>query len=183
MSNKILVIVGIILLSSALIFGHLTGQTKAFAQQGCGGCCAVTSAPTDQVQCNVDCSGMQCQMCKCCTGGPAKEAFNKYMADTAGLRKELADARTELDAAMRKRPIDRASVVSTVDRVNALQGKLNRQTAEFMVDTCGSMSPDECCKMCRPSACIMMLADECPMKVMACKGMKGCCGMPGGNSK
>lgn len=175
MRNKYYVLAGIVLLATALFFGYVTSQTPAVA----GDQMAAVHAADGKDGCSMckPCAGrMDCGNCKCFAEGAAREVYDAYVRDTAGLRQQLADARNELNAALLARPVNEAAVAALVGRVNDLQGELYARTINMWVAVHKDLPAGqacvegcECCQgNCKPAICAMMLSDQCPMKLMGC---------------
>ncbi|MBI2842817.1 MAG: periplasmic heavy metal sensor [Armatimonadetes bacterium] len=137
-------------------------------------------------------AAMPGQTCMAAMDGPAKAKHEAYMKDTAGVRKDLADARAALGDELSKEQVDRATVNRLVTSVNDLQGRLYSKTVDFYLSVRGSMPADKMCRA-NPVSCTMMMSDQCPMMGHGAggmapmgsggtempAGMAGCCSMGG----
>jgi len=156
--NGLVILAGIVILVGALMLSWAGAQQPAET----GGCCKMNAAPAAM---DSKCPIMQ---------GGGKEIFEAYMNDTAGLHKDLAEARKQLDAALMAKPIDKAAVAGLVAKVNELQSALFAKAVDMCVALKEKLPAGQDCEMCKsPVACCMMLSDQCPMKF--CGGKCGCC--------
>lgn len=182
--NRFVILAGIVILAGALLVGWAGAQQQSAAA---GGCCVGKMNAAPAAMAGADTAPAQCKMCSQCPmmQGAGKEIRDAYMNDTAGLRKDLAEARKQLDAALNAKPINKAAVSELVAKVNSLQSALFAKTVDMCVAVKEQLPAGQACEMCNSSvACCMMMGDQCPMNLRAGKG--GCCGAmkpaPGANA-
>ncbi|MEN6520853.1 MAG: periplasmic heavy metal sensor [Armatimonadota bacterium] len=171
--NRLVILVGIVLLAGALIFSWAAQQSPTAGGSCCGSSCtvkAVSSAPVNDTPgtacCGASCS---CPMMQ----GAGKEIHDAYMNETAGLRKDLAEARAELDTLLSATPVDKEAVSKQVEKINGLQSELFTKTVDMWVAVHEQFPDGKTCENCKgPVACCMMMSDQCPK--MLCKDKPGC---------
>lgn len=124
----------------------------------------------------------KCGQCAMNLTGDAKAAHDAYMTKTADLRKDLSDTRAALNTELKKSPADKSQVMTLVDRVNTLQGRLYKETVDLYLTVSPSMADKPCAD--NPVACTMMMSNQCGMMAggqkMSC-GPGEACGMTGGH--
>lgn len=168
--NRLVILAGIVLLAGMLVFSWAAQQPGT-----AGGCCGAAVSASPAPAAGADTPGaMFCGTSSFCpmTQGAGKEICDAYMNETAGLRKDLAEARAELNSILLSRPIDKEAVSKQVQKVNSLQSELYIETIAMWVAVNEQLPAGKACENCKgPVAHCMMMSDQCPKMI----GM-GCCG-------
>ncbi|MEN6371091.1 MAG: periplasmic heavy metal sensor [Armatimonadota bacterium] len=172
--NRLMILIGVVLLAGVLVFSWAAQQQSPSGCGCCGTGCAAKSAsptPADAQTPGTACCGASCS-CPMMQGA-GKEIHDAYMNETAGIRKDLADARAELNTLLSAKSIDKEAVSTQVEKINSLQSELFTKTVDMWVAVREKVPDAKTCENCKgPVACCMMMSDQCPK--MLCNGKTGC---------